>query len=110
MTNTSIRHLNEENFEEAIAAATAEKPLLVDFWAEWCGPCKTVAPVLEELAAERADSLQIGKVDVDANAELAKRYKVRGIPTLCLIVEGQVTKTFVGAASKKQLEAFLNND
>ena len=104
-----IKHLTSKDFDQTCTEASKEKPLLLDFWAEWCGPCKAIAPALEELAEERADSLTIGKVDVDAEGELAQRFNVQAIPTLCLVVDGEVVSHHTGAVSKKQLEAFIDS-
>ncbi|PSO46798.1 MAG: thioredoxin [Actinobacteria bacterium QS_5_72_10] len=81
----------------------SDKPVLVDFWAEWCGPCHTVAPVLEEIAAEKSGQLKIAKVDVDQNPDIARNYKVMSIPTLLLIQDGEEKKRIVGAKNKEQL-------
>ena len=82
---------------------------LVDFWAEWCGPCKMIAPVLEELASEYGEKLKICKMDVDANPETAPKYGIRGIPTLILFNNGDVAGTKVGALSKSQLSEFIDS-
>jgi thioredoxin 1 len=81
----------------------SDKPVLVDFWAEWCGPCHQVAPVLEEIAAEKSGQLKIAKVDVDQNPDIARNYKVMSIPTLLLIQDGEEKKRIVGAKNKEQL-------
>ncbi len=87
----------------------AEGTVVVDFWAEWCGPCKMIAPVLEELAGEYEGKLKICKMDVDANVETAPKYGVRGIPTLIVFNNGDVAGTKVGALSKSQLSAFIDS-
>lgn len=101
-----IQHLTSDDF--AATVESAENPVLVDFWATWCGPCKALAPLLEEVAEERAENLQIVKVDVDANAELAMQYNVRSIPTLVLFNKGQVVDQMIGAPGRKQLEDFVD--
>lgn len=100
-----IKHVTDASFGADVLEA--EGPVLVDFWAEWCGPCKMIAPVLEELSKEYEGRLTIAKVDVDANRSQAEKYNVRGIPTLMLFSEGEVQATKVGALNKSQLAAFL---
>jgi thioredoxin 2 len=92
------------SFDEAVAATV---PVVADFWAAWCGPCKWVEPALESLATERAGALKVVKVDVEAAPEIAERYDIRGIPALVLIRDGSEVDRLVGAASKPQLDAWL---
>ena len=87
----------------------SDKPVLVDFWAEWCGPCKMVAPVLEELSTHYGDKLKIAKVNVDENSAVSAKYGIRSIPSLLLFKEGQVAATKIGALSKAQLTAFIDS-
>ena len=100
-----IKHITDDSFEADVINATG--PVLVDFWAEWCGPCKMIAPVLEELSTEYEGRVQITKIDVDSNRGSAEKYGVRGIHTLMLFDNGEAKATKVGALNKSQLAAFL---
>jgi thioredoxin 1 len=93
--------LTEETFEQEVLKATM--PVLIDFWAAWCGPCKMIAPIVEELATEYEGKLKIGKVDVDNNQKIAMQYGIRSIPTLLIFKGGKVVEQIVGAAPKKTL-------
>lgn len=97
--------LTEANFSDTVSGAIT--PILVDFWAEWCGPCRSIAPILEDLAADFSERLCIGKLDVDAHPGVAQRYLVRSIPTLLLFVDGEPVLTLVGALSRHELEKAL---
>ena len=103
MSAPNIVTLTQENFAAEVLKAST--PVLVDFWAEWCGPCKMIGPVLDELAAEYDGKVKIGKVNVDQNRELAAEYSVRSIPTLLLFHQGQVADQMVGLRSKRDLKA-----
>jgi thioredoxin 1 len=102
-----LKHTTDASFDDDVINAAL--PVLVDFWAEWCGPCKKIAPVLEELAADYEGRLTIVKVNVDENAGSPAKFGIRGIPTLLLFKNGTVIATKVGAASKSQLAAFIDN-
>lgn len=96
-----ITTLTDATFDEEVAAAT--EPTVVDFWAEWCGPCKAIAPILNELAHEQAGKLRIAKLNVDDNPDVTRRFEVMGIPTLIVFKDGQPAKRLMGAKSKGQL-------
>jgi thioredoxin 1 len=106
MASPLISALTQDNFEKEVLQSA--KPVLVDFWAEWCGPCKMIAPLLDELADEYDGKIKIGKVNIDEQQELATKYGIRAIPTLLLINKGQVTEQMVGAKSKRDLKASLD--
>ena len=105
---TEIHHTTDTNFEEDVLKS--EVPVLVDYWAEWCGPCKVIAPMLEEIAQEYDGKMKICKLDIDANDATPPKYGIRGIPTLMLFKNGIVEATKVGALSKSQLTAFLDSN
>jgi len=107
MASDKILNLDSQNFDATIQESS--KPVLVDFWAPWCGPCKAIAPILEELADEMGDSVQICKVDVDNNQEVAGKYNIRAIPTLLLFKGGNIVDQVVGMTSKEDLESKLKS-
>jgi len=101
-----ITELDSSNFDSTVSGGSA--PVVVDFWAPWCGPCKAIAPILEELAEEMGDAVKICKVNVDNNSEVASKYEIRAIPTLLIFKGGQVADTVVGLTSKDDLKAKLS--
>ena len=102
-----IVHISDESFEEEVLQS--KRPVLIDYWAEWCGPCKTIAPVLDEIATEYSDRLKVVKLNIDDNPQTPPKYGIRGIPTLMVFKNGLVEATKVGAVSKAQLTAFLDD-
>ena len=102
-----IKHVSDSTFEKDVI--NAGQPVLVDFWAEWCGPCKMFAPVLDEIAKEYQGKITIAKMDIDANPATPVKYGIRGIPTVILYKSGQAQAQKVGALSKSQLTAFLDS-
>jgi thioredoxin 1 len=99
--SSNVTSVTLDSFDETISSA--QTPVLVDFWAEWCGPCKMIAPVLDEISQENGDKIKIVKVNVDENAELARRFEVMSIPTLIVFKDGEVAKRLVGAKNKNGL-------
>ena len=106
--STNIMHVTDESFESEVLSA--DTPVLVDYWAEWCAPCKAIAPVLEQIAQEYDGKLRIAKLNIDDNPSTPPKYGIRGIPTLMLFKGGNVEATKVGALSKSQLAAFLDSN
>jgi thioredoxin 1 len=103
-----IKHTSDANFDADVLKS--DVPVLVDYWAEWCGPCKMIAPLLDEVARDYDGKLQVVKVNVDDNPSAAQRFGIRGIPTLKLFKDGKEIQTKVGAVSKSQLTAFLDSN
>ncbi|MEL0081756.1 MAG: thioredoxin TrxA [Gammaproteobacteria bacterium] len=104
--SSAIGHVSDDTFEADVLAAA--KPVLVDYWAEWCGPCKMIAPVLEEICAEYGDKIDVVKLNIDENPQTPPKYGIRGIPTLMIFKDGKVEATKVGAVTKSQLAAFID--
>ena len=105
---SEIQHVSDDSFEEEVL--NSKTAVLVDYWAEWCGPCKVIAPVLEEIAKEYDGKIKVCKLDIDANEATPPKYGIRGIPTLMIFKDGNVEATKVGALSKSQLTEFLDSN
>jgi thioredoxin 1 len=103
-----IVHVTDDSFEQEVLQSA--DPVLVDYWADWCGPCKMIAPVLDEIAQEYQGKIRIAKLNIDQNPDTPPRYGIRGIPTLMLFKQGEVEATKVGAVSKSQLTAFIDSN
>jgi thioredoxin 1 len=99
--------ITDDNFE--VEVMQSDKPVLIDFWATWCGPCRMIAPIVEELAGEYGEKAKIGKVDVDENQQIAIRFGVRSIPTILIFKDGKVKETIIGAVAKSQIVSKLNS-
>jgi thioredoxin 1 len=106
--SANIQHVSDADFESRVLQS--DLPVLVDFWAEWCGPCKMIAPILDEIADQYAGRLIVAKLNIDDNPATPPRYGIRGIPTLMLFKNGNVEATKVGAVSKSQLAAFIDGN
>ena len=106
--NSPIVHVTDDTFDEEVR--NSDRPVLLDFWAEWCGPCKMIAPIIDEIAQEYAGSVKVCKLDIDTSPNTPRKYGVRGIPTLMLFKGGEIDSTRVGALSKSQLKAFLDSN
>ena len=104
----SVLHVTDTDFNETVIKSST--PVLVDYWAEWCGPCKMIAPVLDEIASEYTEKLTVAKINIDDNPETPQHYGVRGIPTLMIFKDGEVEATKVGALSKSQLADFIDSN
>jgi len=105
---SAIQHVTDDTFEAEVLQS--ETPVLVDYWAEWCGPCKSIAPILDEVAKEYEGRLKVAKINVDESQSTPAKFGIRGIPTLMLFKNGNVEATRVGALSKSQLTAFLDSN
>ena len=106
MTSELIKHVTDTSFDSDVLQSSV--PVLVDYWAEWCGPCKMIAPILDDVAAGYEGKLQIAKMNVDENRDVPAKFGIRGIPTLMIFKDGQLAATKVGAMSKAQLTAFID--
>ena len=106
MASELIKHVSDASFDADVLKSTV--PVLVDYWAEWCGPCKMIAPILDDVSATYEGKLQISKMNVDENREVPAKFGIRGIPTLMIFKDGQLAATKVGALSKAQLVAFID--
>ncbi len=108
MSSNLIKHISDASFETDVLQSA--QPVLVDYWAEWCGPCKMIAPILDEMATTYGGKLQITKMNVDENREIPAKFGIRGIPTLMLFKDGKLAATKVGALSKSQRAAFIDEN
>ena len=108
MSSNLIKHISDASFEADVLQS--KQPVLVDYWAEWCGPCKMIAPILDEMATTYSGKLQVTKMNVDENREIPGKFGIRGIPTLMLFKDGKLAATKVGALSKSQMAAFIDEN
>jgi thioredoxin 1 len=108
MSNQNIVYVTDGSFDTDVLKS--DKPVLVDYWAEWCGPCRMIAPILDEVSTEYHERLKIAKLDVDDNQATSMKYGIRGVPTLMLFRDGDVVATHVGALTKSQLTAFIDSN
>ena len=106
MASDLIKHISDASFDADVIQSST--PVIVDFWAEWCGPCKMIAPILDEVASAYQGKLQVAKMNVDENRDIPAKFGIRGIPTLMVFKDGQLAATKVGAMSKAQLTAFID--
>ena len=106
MASELVKHITDATFEDEVLHST--QPILVDYWAEWCGPCKKIAPILDEVSVSYEGKLKVAKMNVDENREIPAKFGIRGIPTLMLFKDGKLAATKVGALSKAQLVAFID--
>jgi len=106
MAGPNTREFTDDNFDTEVIGS--DQPVLVDFWAEWCGPCKALAPIIDELATENDGKAKIGKIDTDANREVSVRFSISAIPTVILFNKGEIVDKFVGLRAKKDLQAALD--
>lgn len=108
MSSDLIKHVSDASFDSDVVQSS--KPVLVDYWAEWCGPCKAIAPILDEVSRDYDGRLQVAKMNVDENRDVPAKFGIRGIPTLMLFKEGKLCATKVGALTKAQLTAFIDGN
>ena len=106
MSSETIKHVTDDTFD--VDVLKSDKPVLVDYWAEWCGPCKMIAPILDEVSKDYGGRLQVAKMNVDENSQVPAKFGIRGIPTLMLFKGGELAAKHTGALSKSQLTAFLD--
>jgi thioredoxin 1 len=106
VSQSAVTHISDDQFDAEVLKSS--EPVLVDFWAEWCGPCKMIAPILDDIATAYAGRLKVAKIDIDHNPKIQRNYNVRGIPTLMLFKDGKVQATQIGAIGKRQLEQLID--